>query len=89
MPYSVCRLSVVAMRHDPDLKSEMSSQVRGGEAVEILEERDGWWRVKHLVDDYEGWVFGRQFTAPGEAPPSAAIVFTDDLCAPRLFEHTA
>jgi cell wall-associated NlpC family hydrolase len=80
MPFSVCRLSVVAMRHDPELISEMSSQVRGGEAVEILEERDQWWRVKHLTDDYEGWVFSRQFTAPSEAPPPAAIVFTDDLC---------
>lgn len=86
MPYSVCRLSAVAMRLDPDLKSEMTSQVRGGEAVEILEERAGWWRVRSLGDDYEGWVFGRQFTAPGDCPPPPATEFTDDLCGEAVHE---
>jgi gamma-D-glutamyl-L-lysine dipeptidyl-peptidase len=87
MPFSVCRLSVVAMRHDPELISEMSSQVLGGEAVEILETRGEWWRVKHLNDDYEGWVFSRQFTAPVETPPPPAVFYTDDLCGEAVHEE--
>jgi len=80
MPFAVCRLSVVAVRREPDLISEMTTQVRGGEAVEVLEQRDWWWRVRQLTDNYEGWVSSRQFTAPADTAPPAATVFTDDLC---------
>ena len=80
MPFATCRLSVVAVRREPDLISEITSQARGGEAAEILEECGHWWRVRLLTDDYEGWVNGRQFTARTDAAPAAATVFTDDLC---------
>ena len=80
MPFAVCRLSVVSMRREADHISEMTSQVRGGEAVEILETSGQWWRVRLMTDDYEGWVNSRQFTAPGKAAAAAAKVFTDDLC---------
>lgn len=59
---------------------EITSQVRGGEAVEILEERGQWWRVRQLADDYEGWVNGRQFGARTDAAPAPPTVFTDELC---------
>ncbi len=68
------------MRREADLISEMTSQVRGGEVVEILETTGQWWRVRLLADDYEGWVNSRQFSALGEAVPPAADSFTDDLC---------
>lgn len=58
----------------------MTTQVRGGEVVEILDDHDVWWRVRLLADGYEGWVTARQFTAPAETPAPAATVFTDDLC---------
>lgn len=80
MPFALCRLSVVAMRREADLISEMTSQVRGGEAVEILEMCGQWWRVRLLADEYEGWVNSRQFTVPADTAPPAAVVFTDDLC---------
>lgn len=80
MPFATCRLSVVAVRREPDLISEITSQARGGETAEILEERGQWWRVRLLTDDYEGWVNGRQFAARTETAPAAATVFTDDLC---------
>lgn len=80
MPFTLCRLSVVAVRREADLISEMTSQVRGGEAVEILEVSGQWWRVRLLADDYEGWVHSRQFTAPADTAPAAAGLFTDDLC---------
>ncbi len=84
MPFAVCCLSVVAMRREADLVSEMTSQVRGGESVEILELKGQWWRVRLLADGYEGWVNSRQFTAPGELP-QAATSFTDDLCGEAVF----
>ena len=80
MPFAICRLSVVAVRREPDLLSEMTSQVRGGEAVEVLEHGREWWRVRLLTDGYEGWVSSRQFTAPADTAPAPVIVFTDDLC---------
>jgi cell wall-associated NlpC family hydrolase len=79
MPFAVCRFSVVPVRLSPEHISEMSSSVRGGEAVEILEEAPEWWRVR-MADDYEGWVSRRQFGAPQEARPAPAAVWTDELC---------
>lgn len=80
MPYAVCRLSLIPVRREPDLISEMTTQIRAGEAVEILEEKGAYWRVKLLADGYEGWVTARQFSPPADNMPPVAIVFTDDLC---------
>ncbi len=80
MSFAVCRLSVVPVRLHADLISEMTSQVRCGEAVEILEQKGHWWRVRLLDDGYEGWVHGRQFTTPADAAPPPVTVYTEDLC---------
>ncbi len=87
MPFAICRLSVVAVRREADLTSEMTSQVRGGEGVEILETVGQWWRASLLADGYEGWVNSRQFSAPGDAMPVAASVFTDDLCGSAIRDN--
>jgi len=84
MAFAVCRLSVVAVRRELGLASEIISQARGGEGAEILEERGQWWRVRLLADDYEGWVNARQFGAPSDSLPVPATVFTDDLCGPAV-----
>ena len=80
MPFAICRLSVVAVRREADLTSEMTSQVRGGERVEILETNGQWWRAGLLADGYEGWVNSRQFSAPGDTLPVVATIFSDDHC---------
>ncbi|HEX2746381.1 MAG TPA: SH3 domain-containing C40 family peptidase [Verrucomicrobiales bacterium] len=80
MPFAVCRLSLVPVRLHPDHVSEMTTQVRGGEAVEILETQGQYWRVRVVADGYGGWVTSRQFTVAADAAPPAATVFTDDLC---------
>jgi len=82
MRFAVCRLSVIPVRAEPGHLAEISSQVCGGEAVEILEETGQWWRVRLLADDYTGWVHGRQFGGRMETPPAPASFFTDDLCGP-------
>jgi len=58
----------------------MTTQVRGGESVEVLEDQSPWWRVRLTADSYEGWVHSRQFTGLVDAAPAGATVFTDDLC---------
>jgi cell wall-associated NlpC family hydrolase len=80
MPFAVCRLSVAPVRLHPDLISEMTTQVRGGEVVDVLEDRSPWWRVRLVSDSYEGWVHSRQFTSATDTAPPAATAFTDDLC---------
>lgn len=80
MPFATCRLSLIPVRREPDLVSEMTTQIRCGESVEILESKGAYWRIRLLTDDYEGWVTARQFGSPCECPPPAVSHFTDDLC---------
>jgi cell wall-associated NlpC family hydrolase len=58
----------------------MTTQVCGGEVVEVLEHHGQWWRVRLTSDHYEGWVNSRQFTVAADTAPPAATIFTDDLC---------
>jgi cell wall-associated NlpC family hydrolase len=76
LPFAVCRLAVVPVRRFADMVSEMTTQVRFGEGVEILHENRGLWQVRLLHDGYDGWVDSRQFTAPQAAPPAAGRVLT-------------
>lgn len=78
--YAVCRLAVVPVRRFADMVSEMTTQVRFGEGVEILDENRRMWQVRVCHDGYEGWVDARQFTAPQADAPPAATVLTADLC---------
>lgn len=70
--FAVCRFSAVPLRRFPDLISEMTSQVRFGEAVQLLAECRSHWEVRLGLDGYQGWVDSRQFT-PLQAtlPPQA------------------
>lgn len=79
LPYAVCRLAVVPVRRMADMVSEMTTQVRFGEGVEIMEESRGLWQVRLCHDGYEGWVDSRQFTPPQPDRPPAAGILTDAL----------
>lgn len=78
--FAVCQLSVAPVRRFADGTSEMTTQVRAGEGVEILEEQRGLWRIRMLGDGYEGWVDSRQFTEPQEEIPVTGTVLTDEVC---------
>ena len=80
MTFAACRLSLAPMRREPDVVSEMVNEVRAGEGVAILESRGNFHRARLLVDGYLGWIDGRQFTKPVDAPPPVASWITDDLC---------
>jgi len=79
--YAVCRLAVVPVRRFPDMVSEMTSQIRFGEGVELLEENRRLWRIRVCHDGYEGWVDSRQFTPEQSTKPPAAGVLTNELAA--------
>ena len=40
----------------PSLASEQLSQLVLGEGATVLEQRDAYYRVRTLLDDYEGWL---------------------------------
>ena len=79
LSFAVCRLALVPVRRFADMVSEMTTQVRFGEGVQILGENRGLWRVQVCHDGYEGWVDLRQFTPPQPQPPPLASVLTADL----------
>ena len=60
MIYAICPLSVVPIRSSASDKSEMVSQLLFGEAVEIMEQRGSWAKVRCLWDNYIGWTDRKQ-----------------------------
>ena len=76
---AVCGLSVVPVRLEPDSRSELTSQVRLGEPVWMLEHGpESFVRVESLLDGYKGWVDRRHFVPVEEAEPAARFL-TDDM----------
>lgn len=60
MTFAVCPLSVVPVRSSASDKSEMVSQLLFGEAVEIIDKRGAWSKIRCLWDNYIGWVDFKQ-----------------------------
>ena len=57
MMTGVCCVPVSPVRTECMHRSEMSSQLLFGEAVEVLEKHsENWIRIRCLFDDYEGWI---------------------------------
>jgi pimeloyl-ACP methyl ester carboxylesterase/cell wall-associated NlpC family hydrolase len=55
-PWALVNRCVTDLRREPRNLSERVSQALLGEAVRILEEKDGWARVRMEHDGYLGWV---------------------------------
>ena len=57
MTTGVCCVPVSPIRVEAAHKSEMSSQLLFGEAIEVLEQgSDKWIHIRCLYDNYEGWI---------------------------------
>jgi gamma-D-glutamyl-L-lysine dipeptidyl-peptidase len=52
---AIVGIPVAPLFDEPSVSSVQISQLLGGHAVELLEERDGWWCVRGR-DQYEGWM---------------------------------
>lgn len=59
--YLFCFNAVIPLRHSPDDRSEIVSQVLFGETAILLDRKEQWLRIKCLHDQYEGWVDHKQF----------------------------
>lgn len=67
MMKGVCCVPVSPMRTEAMHKSEMSSQLLFGEAVEVQEKgSENWIRIRCLYDDYEGWITRSHITEVSE-----------------------
>ena len=68
MSNGICHLSVVPIRQNPDLVSEMTSQMIFGDTYAVLEDGDDLFqRIRTHYDGYEGWIDKRQgIPATGE-----------------------
>jgi len=61
MKYGFCNISIVPVRHSPDDKSEMTTQVLFGELLLIEEIKKNWSKVRLHFDNYEGWIDTKQY----------------------------
>jgi gamma-D-glutamyl-L-lysine dipeptidyl-peptidase len=56
MRYALCTVPAAPVRKEDAHRSEMVNQLLFGEAMEILEVKEEWFRIRSLYDDYEGWL---------------------------------
>lgn len=60
MSYGICDLSVTPIRKEGSHTSEMVSQLLYNELYEVLDKKPGWYLIKTIEDQYEGWIQGIQ-----------------------------
>ena len=56
MNTSVCHLPVVALRKEPDHRSELVSQLLFGETAATVDSKNEWIQIKTDYDGYTGWI---------------------------------
>ena len=71
---AICHLSVVPLRKEPSVKSEMVNQIIMGELVTILDENEKWYMVRLNHDDYEGWVDKKQIELLNKLPTENSMI---------------
>lgn len=58
--FGICNLSMIPVRSEPSDRSEMTSQLLFGEAVEVIDKHEQWRKVRLMYDDYIGWIDKKQ-----------------------------
>ena len=83
MNYGICNLSMIALRVEPDDRSEMVSQLLFGDHFKVLQNKKQWLKIKLAFDEYEGWIDRKQcvkITKQGyEKNTQAPIVVSNEL----------
>lgn len=86
MPYAICTVPAAAVRKDPDHRIEMVNQLLFGEAMQVLEQRDEWFKIRSVYDDYEGWLTHHLITETNELLAKAnANYFASDMVNEIIF----
>src|SRR5215207_6792942 len=70
MNYALCTVPAAPVRKEPNHRTEMVNQLLFGDTLQVLEEKDGWFRIRSLFDSYEGWLTDHLIT---ELPTPAAV----------------
>jgi len=58
--FAICRVAVAPLRSAASDKAEITTQLLFGDAVEVLEQTEPWWRIRNAYDAYEGWMDFKQ-----------------------------
>ena len=66
MQYGICLLSVVPCRKEASNTSEMVTQLLFGDHYTVLENGEGWIKIKGAYDNYECWLNIKQHTKISE-----------------------
>lgn len=73
MPFAFCSVAAAPVRKEPAHRSEMTSQLLFGEAVEIVSAENEWRQVRGTHDGYTGWLTDHLITkveaAAAAVPP--------------------
>ena len=56
MQTGICLVPISPLRSESSHRSEMVSQLLFGEACDILETKEDWFRISVIHDGYEGWI---------------------------------
>jgi hypothetical protein len=74
MDHAICVVAAAPVRKEPSHRTEMVNQLLFGEAMEVLEQKEEWFRIRSVYDDYEGWLTHHLVASTDEktalAPPS-------------------
>lgn len=84
--YGICKVAAAPVRREPNQRSEMTNQLLFGETMQLLEQKDEWWRVKSLYDDYEGWMTKHLFKEEESVDKINLNYVTADLINKIQFE---
>ena len=68
--WAVVSTAVLNVRTGPGTDHAVRGQVRKGEGLRLLEQRDDWWRIEYQGSD--GWVAGRYATLASDPPDPVA-----------------
>lgn len=60
MNYGICDLAMMPIRKEGSHTAEMVSQLLYNERYEVLDEKPGWYLIRTVEDQYEGWIQGIQ-----------------------------
>ncbi len=69
--------SIVPLRHDPDDRSEMESQLLFGDTFDILQKRNQWRFIRNDFDAYEGWIDEKSFIKISDEQTDQLLSATD------------
>jgi hypothetical protein len=75
MKYAICTVAAAPLRKEPAHRSEMTSQLLFGEAVEVLGSDREWLHVRATHDAYEGWLTHHMVEEAGEGAATEPAPF--------------